>query len=61
MKATIEVKNRKEAASIRKGLEDPAVRAFVSVMGALATLESDRARKRVMTFVRDHFDEMKEE
>jgi hypothetical protein len=55
MKATIEVKDRKEADAIRDGLEDPAVRAFVVIMGALAALPSDRARTRVMTYVTDYF------
>jgi hypothetical protein len=57
MKANIEVDNRKEADAIRTGLEDPATRAFVIVMGALSTLPSDRARKRVLEFVADYFDE----
>jgi hypothetical protein len=57
MKANIEVKDRKEAEAIRAGLEDPATRAFVAVMGALSTLPSDRARKRVMLYVQDYFDE----
>jgi hypothetical protein len=57
MKATIDVKDRKEAEHIRNGLEDPSVRAFVVVMGALAALKTDRARQRVMNFVRDYFDE----
>jgi hypothetical protein len=57
MKATIEVADRKEADAIRAGLNDPAVRAFVIVMGALSTLPSDRARKRVMQFVADTFQE----
>jgi hypothetical protein len=57
MKANIEVADRKEADTIRKGLEDPAVRAFVIVMGALAALPSNRARERVMQYVRDYFEE----
>ena len=57
MKATIEVADRKEADAIRAGLSDPAVRAFVIVMGALSTLPTLRARQRVMEFVRDHFEE----
>lgn len=57
MKATIEVKDKAEREAIRAGMADPAVRAFVVVMGALAQLPSDRARSRVMQFVRDHFDE----
>lgn len=57
MKATIEVTDRKEAEHIRAGLGDPATRAFVIVMGALAALPSNRARARVLNFVRDYFDE----
>ena len=57
MKANIEVKDRKEAEQIRTGLEDPTTRAFVTVMGVLAALPSDRARARVLNFVRDYFDE----
>ena len=57
MKATIDVSDRKEAEAIRAGLADPAVRAFVIVMGALSALPSDRARQRVLGFVRDHFEE----
>ena len=60
MKTTINVKDRKEAEHIRNGLEDPAVRAFVVTMGALLVLPSDRARLRVLNFVRDHFDEQKD-
>jgi hypothetical protein len=59
MKATIEVKDRKEGESIRKGLTDDDVRAFVIVMGELRGLPSDRARRRVLDFVRDMFDEEK--
>ena len=57
MKATIEVKDRKEAEHIRNGLADEATRAFVIVMGALSTLPSDRARARVLNYVRDYFEE----
>jgi hypothetical protein len=57
MKASIEVQDRKEAEAIRRGLEDPATRAFVVVMGALSDLPSARARKRVLQFVVDHFEE----
>jgi hypothetical protein len=57
MKAKIEVDNRHEAAAIRSGLDDPAVRASVIVMGSLNALPSDRARKRVLQYVIDYFDE----
>jgi hypothetical protein len=59
MKAAIDVSDRKEAEAIRAGLNDPAVRAFVVVMGALSALPSDRTRQRVLDFVRDHFEERK--
>jgi hypothetical protein len=57
MKATIEVNDRKEADAIRTGLEEPTTRAFVIIMGALSTLPSDRARRRVLDFIWDYFDE----
>jgi hypothetical protein len=57
MKANIEVKDRKEAEHVRAGLADPAVRAFVVIMGALSILPSKRARARVMHFVEDALDE----
>jgi hypothetical protein len=61
MKATIQVKDRKEAETIRVGLNDPAVRAFVAIMGALAMLPSDRSRQRVLTFVSEYFAEQEQE
>ncbi len=57
MKATVEVKDRAEAAHIREALDDPAIRAFVITVGALKALPSDRARKRVLQFVMDKLDE----
>jgi len=57
MKANIDVKDRKEAAYIRTALEDPVMRTQVIVLGALASLPSDRARKRVLQYVADYFDE----
>jgi hypothetical protein len=57
MKARIEVADRKEAEAIREGLEDPSVRAFVVMMGALKALPSDRARVRVMNYVTDMLNE----
>lgn len=59
MKANIEVSDRKEADAIRTGLDDPAVRAFVVVMGILLPL-SERARRRVLTYVTDRLDEQDE-
>ena len=60
MKTYIEVKDRKEAKQLKLGLEDPAVRAFVRVMGVLSTLPTDRTRARVLHYVEDHFNEQAE-
>ncbi|MET0530057.1 MAG: hypothetical protein ABW003_17260 [Microvirga sp.] len=60
MKASIEVESKKEAGMIRRGLDDPATRALVIVMGALADLPSDRSRKRVLTLVADYFEEQRD-
>ena len=54
----IEVKSHQEGEQLRLGLSDPAVRAFVLVMGTLGTLKSQQAKERVLTLVKDHFDEM---
>lgn len=59
MKATIEVKDRKEADLIKTALDDPATRAFVQIVGALLPL-SERARTRVLTFVNDRLAEDEE-
>ncbi len=59
MKASIEVKDRREADAIRTGLDDPAVRAFVVIMGTLKPL-SKRAQARVLHYVRDRFEEEEE-
>lgn len=56
MKTKIEVEGRKEALLIKRGLLDPQTRALVKVMGALQPL-TDRAKRRAMRFVDDHFDE----
>jgi len=61
MKASIEVEGRNEAEAIRTGLGNPATRAFVIVMGALAALPSDRARKRVLQYVSDYLDESEQQ
>jgi len=57
MKANIDVKDRREADAIRAGLEDPVMRAQVIITGVLRSLPSDRARKRVITFVSDYIAE----
>ena len=60
MKATIEVASKTEGELLRRGLEDPTTRALVAVLGALADLPSDRARKRVLMHVEDYFAEQNE-
>lgn len=57
MKATIEVADRREADTIRAGLADPGVRAFVVIMGALKALPTQAARMRTLTFVTEHFND----
>jgi hypothetical protein len=52
MKASIEVESRKEAELIKVALEDPATRALIQIVGALAPL-SERAQKRVLDHVAD--------
>jgi hypothetical protein len=51
MKVIIEVNDREEAEAIEAGLKDPAMRAFILVMGT-----HERARKRGMQFIADYFD-----
>ena len=57
MKANIDVQDRREADAIKRGLEDPAVRAFVVIIGVMKELPNDRARARVMQYVKDRLDE----
>lgn len=57
MKTTIEVKDRNEGNAIKRGLDDPTVRAFTVMMGILAELPSVKARARVLQFVKESFDE----
>lgn len=57
MKASLEVQSRREGDAIRAGLEDPVMRAMVTITGALKELPSDRARERVMRYVADMLDE----
>lgn len=61
MKANIDVKDRREADAIRSGLEDPTVRAFVIIMGVLSELPTVRAKKRVLQYVSDRFEEEAQE
>lgn len=60
MQTRITVTDQDEAQQLRTGLSDPAVRAFVKVMGTLGALKSQRAKERVLTFVKDHLEEMAE-
>ena len=61
MKTRIEVSDRKEAKLISAGIRDPQTRALVKVMGALAMLPTERAERRMMRYVQDHFAEQDEE
>lgn len=60
MRSSIEVESKKEAELIRKGLEDPATRALVKIVGVLSYLPSDRSRRRVMAHVTDYLSEQNE-
>ena len=55
MKAAIEVASRNEAELIKAGLNDPVTRSVVVVQGALASLNDDNARRRVLRFVAEMF------
>lgn len=57
MTTEIEIKHRSDEVAIYKAMSDPAIYAFVVVMGHLGRLDSDRARWRVLSFVADAFDE----
>jgi hypothetical protein len=61
MKATIEVASRKEAELIRAALEDDVNRAAIVVIGALHRIKSPRAKRRILQFVREHFEERENE
>jgi len=50
MKAAITVSNREEAVRINAALDNPTVRAFVNIMGALAPLD-DHRKSQVLAFV----------
>lgn len=52
MKVSIPVTNRKEGDAIRHALADPEMHAFAVTIGVLSQL-SDRARRRVLTYVAD--------
>ena len=50
MKAFIEVKTRREARLIRRGLADPETRALVKVMGALSPIETKEMKRATLDF-----------
>lgn len=57
MRMSLAVADQDEADQIRAGLSDPEVRAFVRLVGILNALPSNRARRRVLSFVADGIDE----
>lgn len=57
MKASIDVRNRDEGDAIKRAFEDPTFHAFAILVGVLANLPTDRARRRVLSWVADKFDE----
>jgi hypothetical protein len=48
MEIAIEVKNEQEGELLKAGLEDPAMKAFAIVTGALSKLDNDADRERVV-------------
>ena len=56
MRVSIEVRDRREGEVMRVGLDDPAVRAFVVIVGTLKPL-SKRAQGRVLRYVMDRLEE----
>jgi hypothetical protein len=52
VKATVEVQNRHEADAVKAALGDPAIKAFVVVIGALQTLQDDE-KARCLGYVKD--------
>jgi hypothetical protein len=56
MKANIDVKDRREADAIKRGLEDPELRAIAVLMGTLTGL-APGTRRRVMTWVVDRLED----
>jgi hypothetical protein len=57
MQAQIPVKDRAQKVAIERAMQDPAVKAFVIVMGLLAPL-SEGGKRRVLSFVTDHYAEV---
>jgi hypothetical protein len=52
VKATVEVQNRHEADAVKAALGDPAIKAFVVMIGALQTLQADE-KARCLGYVKD--------
>jgi len=59
-KITVEVKDKSQLEAIQRAVEHEDVRAFLVVVGTLAEFKSDRARKRILVYVADHFAERDE-
>lgn len=60
MKVSIEVKDKKEAAAIRRAMSDPTTRALVVVVGLVLELPTDRARRRALWSAKDYLEEQNE-
>lgn len=60
MKVTIQVDSKLEGEQLRRGLDDPQIRAFVRVVAILGQLASDRARARVLRHIADALEEQRE-
>lgn len=56
----VEVANKAQADAIERALQDDVHRASAIVFGMLAALPTDRARRRVMSFVVDVLEEQSE-
>lgn len=52
-KVSVMAKNKVEAKAIQVAMNDPAVHAFVVVIGILNELPTDRARARVLRYVEE--------
>lgn len=57
MKVAVEVRDRQEAAALKAALGDPQTRAATVIVGVLLQLPTDRARVRVLAFVKDCLEE----
>jgi hypothetical protein len=53
VKTPVEVNDRREARALQRALADPSIKAYVVIMGELLALPSDRARRRLLTYMLD--------